>query len=238
MPVPCRAAVRDDHAEAPLEKRVDTRESEDASANSGEGADDEAGRIERLLDSVAKAGEGERVSVGDAMDVAGHGSFGALILVPSLILVSPVSGIPGVPTSLGAVILLVCVQYIAGRDRLWLPGRLRRIGVPRERLQRAFDRIRPGVRLLDRVVRPRLTFLVNRWSRFVVALVCAALALTLPPLEALPFVATTTAAVIALFGFAVLTHDGVVGLIAVGMTAAVAVTAAFVVVPFIGGLFG
>ena len=148
----------------------------------------------------------------------GQSSFGALILVPALILVSPLSGIPGLPTALGTVIFLVCVQYLVGRNRLWLPARLRRTGFERDRLKRSVDKLRPSVRWLDRLVKPRLTFLINRITLTVVAAVCALIALVFPPLEALPFVTSAGAAVIALYGFAILANDGAVGIVAVALT--------------------
>lgn len=196
-----------------------------------EGAPDGAGRLQHLFDAVIGAGEGERVTVDDALGAVGQSSFGALILVPALVLVSPLSGIPGLPTTLGIVIFLVCVQYLVGRDRIWLPRRIRRAGISRARLAGALQRVRPFVRLLDRLVKPRLSFLVNRLSIAVFAGICATLALTFPPLEALPFVATATASVIALYGFAILARDGVVGLLALAATALAVLGAVAFVIP-------
>lgn len=210
----------------------------DTPPRSAAGGEAEPGRIEKLLDAVIAAGGGDKVSIGDAVEAAGHGSFGALLVIPSLVLVSPLSGIPGVPTAFGLVIVLVCLQYLAGRDRVWLPARLGRVGIPRARLEAAFRRIRPGVRVLDRIVRPRLTFLVSRTFRVAFAIVCAALALTFPPFEVLPFVATTTASVIALFGLAILAQDGLLGIAALAAAAAAVVAAIYIVVPAIGALFG
>jgi len=208
----------------------------------GGGADGEppkpdSGRLQALFDAVLTAGAGERVTVEDALDAVGQSSFGALILVPALILVSPLSGIPGLPTTLGLVIFLVCVQYLVGRDRIWLPGRLRRAGMSRSRLEKAFRSVRPFVRLLDRIVKPRLTFLVNRLTVAIFAGICASLALTFPPLEALPFVATATASVIALYGFAILARDGIVGLLALATTGLVLAGAVVFVLPKLVSLF-
>jgi len=197
----------------------------------GERPSPEAGRLEELLKAVAGAGDGDRVSIGDALAAVGPTSFGALILVPALVLVSPLSGIPGVPTALGLVIFLVSVQFLVGRDSIWLPGRLRRAGLSRTRITSALGRTGPFVRVLDRLVKPRLRFLVNRASTGVFAGICAVLTLTLPILEALPFVATTTGSVIALYGFAILAEDGLVALLALLATVLAVLGAVLFVIP-------
>jgi hypothetical protein len=195
------------------------------------------GRVQGLLDSMARAGEGETVTLRDVLDAVGTSSFGALLLVPGLVIVSPLSGIPGVPTLAGIVIFLICVQYIAGRDRIWLPDRILRVTLRRNRVEGALRRIRPLARVIDRLVQPRFTFVINRASTSTFAAVCALLALTLPPLEALPFVATTTAFIICLFGFALLAEDGLLGIAALVATAGAVAGATFLALPHLAGLF-
>ena len=69
-----------------------------------------------------------------------------LILVPALILITPISGIPGLPT-LGAVLMiLVTVQKLMGRNHLWLPGWLTRRNVAGERLRNSVDWLRTPAR--------------------------------------------------------------------------------------------
>jgi hypothetical protein len=223
--------ARPDDADPPQDDPPDGRAD-------GKGRSPEAGRLQALFDAVVSAGGGDRVTVEDALDAVGQSSFGALILVPALVLVSPLSGIPGLPTALGLVIFLVCVQYLVGRDRVWLPARLRRAGLSRARLAKAFRSVHPFVRLLDRLVKPRLTFLINRLTVTVFAGICASLALTFPPLEALPFVATTTASMIALYGFAILARDGFIAILALTATALALTGVAVFVLPTIASLFG
>jgi len=227
--------LRTDDA-APADRRAPASGDGDVPGTRAVGVSEELGRLHALFDAVLRSGDGDRVTVDDALAAVGQSSFGALILLPALVLVSPLSGIPGMPTTLGIVIFLVCVQYLVGRDRIWLPGRIRRAGIARRRLEGAFCRVRPFVRLLDRLVKPRLCFLVNRLSCAVFAAICATLALTFPPLEALPFVATTTASVIALYGFAILARDGVVGILALAATALALTGAVVFVVPKIASL--
>ena len=60
------------------------------------------------------AGATGRVSIGDLIDALGSRSFGPLLLVPSLILITPLSGIPGGPTIGAIVIVLVATQLLFG----------------------------------------------------------------------------------------------------------------------------
>ncbi|MEM8664622.1 MAG: exopolysaccharide biosynthesis protein, partial [Pseudomonadota bacterium] len=195
---------------SPSQKPEDrARQSEDGPVN-----------LSALLKTVAGAGDGDRVSVADILKAVGTRSFGALLLVPSLIVISPISGIPGVPTTAALIIILICGQYLIGRRTIWLPGFLLRRDVSRSRLEKAINAVTPAARFLERFVRPRLTFLIGRVTFAAVALICALLAATMPPLELLPFTATATASIIALFAMALLMRDGALALISLVMAAA------------------
>jgi len=183
--------------------------------------------LQHLVDDIAHAGDDERVSIGTIFDALGGRSFGGLLLVPSLLATSPLSGVPGVPSLAGIMIILICVQYVLGRKRIWLPRWILRREVSRQRLQSAIGYVRPVVRRIDRITYPRLTFLINRWTFGAIALVCALLAATMPPLEILPMTATTTAFVIALFAIAVIAGDGL--LLAIAFLAMMTVVTLFAV---------
>lgn len=187
------------------------------------------GRIQHLLDDIAAAGEGDRVSVRQVMD--GRSSFGAILLVPSLVIVSPLSGIPGVPTASAVVIILICLQYIAGSRSIWLPDRINRIALSRKRLAGALDRVRPVARLGDRIARPRHTYLLNRTTVIAIAVVCGLLAATMPPMEVLPLTSSIAAFIIATFALAVLARDGTLALVAAGLTASAVLLASLYILP-------
>ena len=194
-------------------------------------------QLKDLIEVIADAGNGPEVSVGDILDHIGTRSFGALLLAPSLLVVTPISGIPGVPSTAGIIILLICLQFLSGRKTIWLPRWILRSKIPRRRLDRAMKAARPVARTVDRVIRPRLGFLINRVTFAVVALVCAVLAATMPPLEILPFTATATAFIIALFALSMLVRDGLLALIALGATAFAGFAFAMWVVPAMAGIF-
>ena len=194
--------------------------------------------LETLVDDIAGAGKHDTVTVGEIFDSVGSRSFGGLLLVPSLMTTSPLSGIPGVPSLSALLIILICAQYVAGREHIWLPTFILGRRVRRTRLQSAIGRVRPVLRRMDRVIYPRFGFLINRWTFGGVALLCALLAATMPPLEVLPFTSTATAFIIALFAIAILARDGLlVALAFVGTVGLVTALAVFVV-PQLASIFG
>ncbi|MBJ3778315.1 exopolysaccharide biosynthesis protein [Acuticoccus mangrovi] len=196
------------------------------------------GRLQALLSDVAAAGTAETVTIGDMLERVGRRSYGAMLLFPSLIVVSPLSGIPGAPSTAALIIILVCVQYLMGRDTVWLPRPILDVRVPRRRLEWALRRTRPLVRVVDRWVRPRLTVLINRFTFSVITAICALLAATMPPSEVLPFAATITASIIALFALALLVRDGLLALFAFVLTGGAVAAFLIFVVPELLKIFG
>ena len=149
-----------------------------------------------------------RVSIGHVAQAVGSRGYGAFLLVPALIELTPVGGIPGVPTVLASIIILFAAQMVFGRRHLWLPRLLARRSLSEERLAKAVDKMKPVGQWLDRWFHGRLTVLTNGPFARMAAALCIVLALTVPPLEFLPFASSGPMAAIAMFGLALLVRDG------------------------------
>ncbi|MFW5972654.1 MAG: exopolysaccharide biosynthesis protein, partial [Bacteroidota bacterium] len=91
--------------------------------------------VERLIDKMADAGSGEdEVSLGEIVEALGPRSFGPLLLLAGLITLAPLIGdIPGMPTLMGILVLLVAVQLLLNRKHFWLPRWLLRRAFSREK---------------------------------------------------------------------------------------------------------
>jgi hypothetical protein len=185
----------------------------------------EAQSVEDILDQLEDAAEGKQaVSVGDILSPFGSRSYGPLLIVPALLGLSPLGGIPGVPTTIAVIVILVASQMALGCRHLWIPRVLSDRCVPVDRLTKAIDKMRPAGRRLDRWFHGRLKTLTDGKAGRVAAGICVLLALAVPPLEFVPFAAAAPMGAIALFGLALLFRDGalmiVAGLAALGAIAA------------------
>jgi hypothetical protein len=173
-----------------------------------------------LLDGLAKAGRKENeMSVRDVRDTVGRRSFAPLLLTTSLIGFTPLGGVPGVPTTLAILIVLIAAQIVVGRQALWLPRFLLDRKVKGRKVASAAKSLQPFARLVDRAIRPRLTFLTERPSSYVIAITCILIAVTVPPLELVPFVDMPLWAALAAFALALAAHDGLLAIAAFILTA-------------------
>ena len=161
-----------------------------------------------ILDAIEDADRGGQITVGDILNEIGTRSFAPIILVPALILVSPLSGIFGLPTIGAIFIFLITVQKLAGRPHVWMPDILKRRGVKSARLTKAVDWLRSPVEWIDARTHRRLTMLVTRATNILTLTIIAAICVIIPFLEVLPMVTSVFAAAICFFAIGLLARDG------------------------------
>ena len=137
-----------------------------------------------------------------------------VLLVPALIGVSPVGGIPTVPTILAATLLLIVIQLVFGKEHLWLPGILKNRSVEGEKLANAAEDMEGVGKWMDKIFHGRLEMFTGPTAARIAAGVVALLCLAVPPLELLPFAVALPMAVIAAFGIALTVRDGLLMLLA------------------------
>ncbi|MEM7711547.1 MAG: exopolysaccharide biosynthesis protein, partial [Pseudomonadota bacterium] len=152
--------------------------------------------------------ERARPSVGDVAERLGKRSVGAMIALPALLEITPIGGIPGVPTLLATIVAIFAVQIAFGRDHLWLPDVLDRRNVSCARVKASADKLRPMARWADNHFGQHIRAMMYPPAQRLVALAVLTLCLTVPPLELVPFASTIPMATIALFGLGLLFQDG------------------------------
>jgi hypothetical protein len=162
-----------------------------------------------MLDGLEEAGQDRKVSFRDLLRQFGNRAITPFILLIALLMVSPLSGIPGMPSLATMIIVTMAVQALSGRKRIWLPEILLRQRFRSERLLQAVRWMRKPCAFLDRHSQMRLQFLTRGVMRWITLAICAALPLAWPLLEILPLVTSIGAATVALLVFGLLTHDGV-----------------------------
>ncbi len=168
-----------------------------------------------ILDRLGDlAEERDAVRISDVVESMGTRSYGPFLLVPALLEITPIGGIPGVPTFFAIIIAIFAVQIVFGRKHLWLPGFLGRQSVSSQKVTDAADKLRGFARTMDRLFHGRMVWLTRGIAPRLAALVILVLCATVPPLELVPFASTAPMAVIAAFGLALLVGDGLLMAIA------------------------
>lgn len=171
--------------------------------------------MEQLLDRIQTgARDREFISIGEMMDSVGRRTFGPIVLLAGFILVTPLSGVPGVPTLMGLLILLTLGQILLGRKHLWLPDWLVTRKIPRQRLFQGIRWLRPSARRIDYLTRPRLTLLVKGPGLYAMALACMVISIVMPATELIPFSSSIAGVVLLFFGLAMISRDGVLVILA------------------------
>ena len=172
--------------------------------------------LEQLLKHVdGLAAEQDEVSMRAVVDSVGRRSFGPLLLIMGVVLFSPLSGIPGMAVFAGIFVMLIAVQMLCGRSNFWLPAFILDRAVPQARLRKAINWVTPTARRIDKLIKPRLGFMLHRTSTLLIAGLCVAVAAALPMLELVPFSSSIVGLALAILGLALVARDGLLVLIAV-----------------------
>ncbi|MGM0417435.1 MAG: exopolysaccharide biosynthesis protein [Thermodesulfobacteriota bacterium] len=176
--------------------------------------------LEQLLEKIGTMAETEkdRITFGAIIDAIGTRSIGPLLLAPGLILTSPLSGIPGVPTLMGIFLLLISAQLPFKKQSYWMPQLLLKRSFKKKSVSKAVSKIRPAAKFVDRFIQPRLTFLVRGISKYIIASICFITGLCIPVMEIVPFSASGAGAVITLYGLSLVAYDGFIALTAYILT--------------------
>jgi hypothetical protein len=196
---------------------------ESSTRTSDDGSDaKEPHDLNELLDVIEGVADKESdVSFRQLYDAVGHRSFGPLLLICGLIVVMPVVGdIPGVPTVMGAIVVLIAGQLLAKRKQFWLPRRMLDASLAAPKVCKGVRWLRKPAGAVDKVVRPRLTQFVTKPWTYVLAAIALAIGLAQPFMELVPFSANGAGAALTAFGLALIARDGLLALVAMALAVA------------------
>jgi len=163
-------------------------------------------RTSQILLALASQ-PGERLTVREIMSVLQDRAFALLIVLLGLPNCLPMP--PPIPLVCGLLLALVAIQIVFGRDAPWLPRQLMNRSVARTDVERAVGRAMPAFRRLERISRPRMTFLDTPLAMRLMGAVVLVLALGL--LFAPPFVGQIPLGLaVCLVGLGLVERDGLV----------------------------
>lgn len=158
-----------------------------------------------LLDALASGDPEDNLRLEDILAGLSRQVFGMLLFIATLPAFIPIPGVGGAVG--GPLTVLVGVHLLVGLPRLWLPRFIARRG-PRRATVQTFDRIMaPWLGRLERLVRPRMTWVIEHRaaSMFTGALlVLLGILLALP----IPFTNYVFGMLLLAYAFALLERDG------------------------------
>lgn len=183
--------------------------------------------LEQLLERLCQTtNDRDEVNVGQMLAAAGRRSFGPLLLLPGIIVFSPLSGVPGLPTTMAVLVMLVAGQLVLGKRQFWLPQWILCRHASRDKVRKAVKFVSPVARVVDKITRQRLKMLTEGSAVYVVGALCILVALTMPVMELVPFANSAAGAVLTVFGVGLVSQDGLLTLLAIALCVAGAVFAA------------
>ena len=144
------------------------------------------------------------ISIGDVLDAFGDRAFGALMLLFAAPNVLPLP--PGTSALLGAPLLFVTAQLMIGRSTLWMPSLILKRSISREFFATLVAKFGPALERTERVLRPRLTALLNPVPERIAGAACLLLALIL--FLPIPFGNIPPGFAISAFALGIVERDG------------------------------
>lgn len=181
--------------------------------------------LSEAVESMARAGEGHRVSVRDLLQTLESRSAAPALLLPGVVLVSPLSGVPLVPSFCGLLIVTIALQLLVHRRCIRLPAVIERVSIRRGRAYKAFRRVAVPARRLDGLVKTRLRPMFRAPVYEAAIVLCLALGLCTPLTEVVPFSSTLVGTAVCLLALGLMAGDGVVLLVGVSVVAVFTIVA-------------
>nr|WP_316655909.1 exopolysaccharide biosynthesis protein [uncultured Gellertiella sp.] len=161
-------------------------------------------RLSVALQALGADESRSRISIRDLFAALGDRAIGALMLVFALPNIFPTP--PGTSAILGAPLVFLTAQLTLGMSP-WLPGIIANRSMAREDFAKVAARITPWLARAERLLKPRLTWLVLPPVEYVIGLLSLLLAIVLA--LPVPLGNMLPALAICFFSFAILERDGV-----------------------------
>ena len=188
-------------------------------------------RTSEVLRDLVEESQSERITFREILAELRHRAVGFALLMFALPCCLPMP--PGIPTVCGIAIVIIAMNLIAGRQRLWLPRTITDKSVGRGDLRRMVDRWLPYLERLERFCKPRLPIVTETFAKVLIGIVIFALGFIM--ILPIPFLGNMPPGFAAsLIAIGMIERDGLVVLIGTAVSAvaiavaSVATTAAIV----------
>lgn len=141
------------------------------------------------------------------LQLIGERAFGMALLLFALPSALPFSAVPGVAFVFSLPIILFSLQMIYGKTTLWLPKALAKRTIKQDKFIKIIQATVPYLAKLERLLKPRWSFMTSRSMEIIngITIFCLALLLILP----IPFSNFVFALLIIIFSLGFIGKDGV-----------------------------
>ena len=111
-------------------------------------------RTSQVLNLLARRSEAGQITFDEIASGLRERAFGMLLLVLGVFGWIPLMP-PGFASIFGTGMAVLAWQIMCGRREPWLPGRIGRVGLSRERFRRIVERATPWLERFEAIARPR-----------------------------------------------------------------------------------
>lgn len=178
--------------------------------------------LQSVLDQIETTLDGsESVDLKTVVEAFGDRSFGPVMVLCGLCMITPLGAIPGLPPAFGVIVIVFALQLLFRRKTPWMPEVLRRVKIPADRLSKVQNKVRPFLAKIDGIIRPRLQWAATEPMLVLVSLVAIIISLTFFPLGMVPFGVVAPAIIILLLGLGLTARDGVLTILGLSLSVGV-----------------
>ena len=175
--------------------------------------------LQSVFDQIEIAMQGrDSVDLKTVVESFGNRSFGPIMVLCGLCMMTPLGAIPGIPPAFGVIVIVFAVQLLFRRKSPWMPNILARVKIPADKLRKVQTKVSPVLKKVDGVISPRLQWATKGPMQVIVSLIAIILSLTFFPLGVVPFGVVAPAFIVLLLGLGITANDGVIVLLALSLS--------------------
>ena len=169
----------------------------------------------------------DSVDLKTVVEAFGDRSFGPIMILCGLCMMTPLGALPGIPPAFGVIVIVFALQLLFRRNTPWMPEILRKVKIPADKLLKVQKKVQPVLAKIDGIIRPRLKWAATGPMQVLISVFAIILSLTFFPLGMLPFAVVAPATIILLFGLGITARDGVLTLLGLGLSLGVFIGVGF-----------
>ena len=175
--------------------------------------------LQSVLDQIVAALDGaDSVDLKTVVEAFGDRSFGPIMVLCGLCMLTPLGMVPGIPPAFGLIVIIFALQLLFRRKTPWMPEVLRRVKIPADKLKKVQKKVQPVLAKIDGIIRPRLKWAATGPMQVLICIIAIIISLSFFPLGMIPFGVVAPAIIILLFGLGITARDGVLILLGLSLS--------------------